>query len=102
MIKAFINIPYKKIGVLSVFEKVIQRNGKKSNFCVSRTTFETQKFKFCMQKLFLENACLSTKFVLVLKKKQKIFGAISKLLRKIFVDAIKKMLVIKFRYMEIV
>ena len=36
------------------------------------------------------------------KKHKKFLGAISKILRKMFVVAIKKMLVIQFPYMEIV
>ena len=52
--------------VFSLFEKVIERNVKKSKFCVSRTTFCRQKLKFA--KFFLESFCLGTKIDLLLKK----------------------------------
>ena len=45
---------------------------KKSHFCVSRNTLCTQKFNFCMPKLFF-GKFLSTKFDMRLKKKTKKF-----------------------------
>ena len=52
---------------------------------------------------FSKNVCLNTKINLRMKKNHKKFlRAISKILKKIFVVAIKKMLVIQFPYMEIV
>ena len=97
MIKAYINTPYKKIGIFSVFEKIIKRKGKKNpNISVSRTTLCTQKNYFCMQKSFLENVCLRTKKRFAVEKKSK------KNFEAIFCVAIKKMLVVQFPYMGIV
>ena len=57
-----------------------------------------------MQNFFFKK-CLfeyENQFAVVKKKHEKILGAISKRFKKIFVVAIKKMLVIQFQYMEIV
>ena len=73
---------YKKIGVFSVFEKIIRRKGKKI-FVVSdiiivsygHTTLWTQKIKFCMQKksFFFGKCLFEYKIRFALKKKLKIF-----------------------------
>ena len=84
-------------------KNVMKRKRKKSNTSISRTTLYIQKIKFFMQKFFFKNVCLNTKINLRLKKKHKKFlGAISKILKKMFVVAIKKMLVTQFPYTEIV
>ena len=51
-----------------------------------------------MQFFFSKNVCLNTKINLRLKKRKKFWRQF----QKYFVVAIKKMLVIQFRYMEIV
>ena len=71
---------WKRAGVFSLFEKVIQRNGgKKSDFCVSSTTLCRQKIKICMQKLFLGKCLLEYKFrfAVVKKKTKKTWGNFS-------------------------
>ena len=46
-------MPYKtKQEFLACLKKVIQRNGKNSNFCVSWTTLVNQKIKICLQIFF--------------------------------------------------
>ena len=54
-----------------------------------------------MQNFFFKKCLFEHENQFAIEKK-KILGAISKVLRKIFVVAIKKMLVIQFPYMEIV
>ena len=76
----------------------MEKKEKKTNISISRTTLYTQKTKFCMQFFFSNNVCLSRKINLRLKKKHKNFwGQIKKYFR-----AIKKTLVIRFPYLEIV
>ena len=70
MIKAYINMPYKKMGVLSVFEKKLSRETEKNpNFVYAGQRYAHQKLMNC-----LENVCLRSKFNLRLKKKGKIGG----------------------------
>ena len=64
--------------------------------------YADKKYTTCMQISFFVKCFLSTKFDLQLKKKQKIYGAISILFRKNFVVAIQKMVLIQFPYMEFV
>ena len=53
-------------------------------------------------KIFFSKKCLFEYILRLKKNTTKFLGAISKILRKNFVVAIKKMLVIQFPYMEIV
>ena len=94
----------KKRGVLSVFEKSYEEKRKKNPILVyPGLRYTHKKLNFACKIFFSKNVCLNTKINLRLEKKhEKFLGAISKILRKIFVVAIKKMLVIQFPYMEIV
>ena len=56
------------------------------------------KNKFCMQ-IFFGNLLLEYKIQFAVEKK---IGAISKLFGTIFAVSVRKMLVIQFRYMEII
>ena len=78
----------KKEEFSAFLKKVMKRKWKKSNNSITRTTLYTQKIKFCVQNFFSKNVCLNTKISLRLKKK--------------FLEAISKILVIQFPYMEIV
>ena len=60
----------------------------KANIIVSKITLSTRKIKFCMQKFFLKNVCLRTKFDLQLKKN--FWAKFSKLLERDFVSPSKK------------
>ena len=73
MIKAYINMRYKKkTGNFSVFGKVIQWNGKISNFCASRTTLWTKKLSFASKKFFFWKMFLWVQnSICIWKKKQK-------------------------------
>ena len=84
-------MPYKRNSYkfLAFLKKVIQRNGKKFNFCVSRTTLCTHK-KICMQDFVLENVFFVYKTRFAAERKNK---------KKILLSQSKK-LVIQFQYME--
>ena len=86
----------KKYEFLACLKKVIQRKGKKSHFCVSRTTLCRKILKLACKIFFGKVFSYKIRFA-VEKKKQTKFGAIS-----ILLVAINKMLVIQFSYMEIV
>ena len=94
----------KKRSLKRFWKKLWREKEKKTNISISRTALYTQKIKLCMQIFFFsKNVCLNTKINLRLEKKtQKIFRDNFKNTSKIFVVAIKKKLVIKFPYMEIV
>ena len=85
-------------------KKVMKRKGKKNPILVyPGLRYTHKKLNFACKIFFSKNVCLNTKINLRLEKKtQKIFGGNFKFLGKIFVVAIKKMLVIQFPYMEIV
>ena len=54
-------MPFKKVGVFSVFEKTIRLKGKNFNISVSRAALCTQKkLIFACKKFFWKNVCLST------------------------------------------
>ena len=64
--KAYKIMLYKQKDVLSVFEKFHPKKRKNLNFVYTRLRYALKKF--CMQNFFLESVCLTTKFILRLKK----------------------------------
>ena len=91
-------MPYKKRGVLSIFEKCYQEKWKKKPILVyPGLRYTHKKSNFACTICFPKNVCLSTKIILRLKKNTKNFWG---QFQKYF--AIKKMLVIQFPYMKIV
>ena len=80
-------MPYKINRRFERFRKNYHENGKKSSFVYPGQHYAHKK------------NCMTTKFVLRLKKKR-IFGATSIPLRIFFAFAIKKIFVIEFPYLE--
>ena len=72
---AYINMPYKKIGVFSQFEKKLSRETEKNpNFVYPGLRYTEKTKQNLHAKFFLESICFSKKFDLRLKKKQKVLG----------------------------
>ena len=70
LIKACINTTYKKIGILSIFEKKISSEKKKSQYYhIQDYVMHTKNYILHAKIFFSKNVCLRTKFDFWIKKK---------------------------------
>ena len=69
LIKACINTTYKKLGILSIFEKKISSEKKKSQYyCIQDYVMHTKNYILLAKIFFSKNVCLRTKFDFWFKK----------------------------------